>query len=155
MRVALFVPGGVDRSGVDRVTPWTAWLVERVARRHDVHVFVAGQEIAAGEWDFFGARVHDVGVGRGRLRRLLHCFGGEHRSSPFDLIHAFFGWPAFHAAIIGRRYRLPVLFHAAGGEFVDFRDIGYGMRSTWRGRLSLRVTLACASGVSVASESMR
>src|SRR6187401_815796 len=98
MRVALFVPGGVDRSAVDRVTPWTAWLVERIARRHDVHVFVAGQEAEAGEWSFFGARVHDVGIARSRLRRLLHSFGREHRSSRFDVIHAFFGWPAFHAA---------------------------------------------------------
>jgi glycosyltransferase involved in cell wall biosynthesis len=104
---------------------------------------------------FFGARVRDVGATRGRLRRLLQCFGREHRANRFDVIHAFFGWPAFHAAVVGRRYRVPVLFHAAGGEFVDFQDIGYGMQCTWRGRLSLRVALACSSGVSVASQSMQ
>src|SRR5262249_10256605 len=50
---------------------------------------------------------------------------------------------------------LPVLFHAAGGEFVDLREIGYGMRSTFRGHVGLWVALAGASRVSVASEAMQ
>ena len=40
MRIGLVVSGGVDRSGRERVTPSLLWLVERLARRHDVHVFV-------------------------------------------------------------------------------------------------------------------
>ena len=40
MRIGLIVSGGFDRSGRERVTPSLLWLVERLARRHDVHVFV-------------------------------------------------------------------------------------------------------------------
>ena len=40
MRIGLVVSGGVDRSGRDRVTPSLLWLVERLARRHDLQVFV-------------------------------------------------------------------------------------------------------------------
>jgi hypothetical protein len=40
MRIALVVPGGVDRSGRERVIPILLWLIERLARRHTVHAFV-------------------------------------------------------------------------------------------------------------------
>jgi len=40
MRIGLVVTGGVDRSGRERMLPGIVWLIERLARRHDVHVFV-------------------------------------------------------------------------------------------------------------------
>jgi len=94
-------------------------------------------------------------MARGTTRRLLASFGREHSVKPFDIVHAFFGWSGVHAALIGWRHRLPVLFHATGGEFLDLRDIGYGMRSTVRGRIALRIALAGASRVSVTSEGMQ
>src|ERR1700716_108575 len=39
MRIGIIVTGGVDASGRERVVPALLWLVERLARRHDVHVF--------------------------------------------------------------------------------------------------------------------
>lgn len=44
MKLALVVPGGVDRSGEFRVIPVLLALVERLARAHDVHVFALRQE---------------------------------------------------------------------------------------------------------------
>ena len=151
----MIVPGGVDRSGTDRVIDALLWQIERLARRHELHVFATHQEPDPGEWDLLGARVHNVGTARGTTRRLLATFGREHRTKRFDLVHAFFGWPGVYAALIGWRHRLPVLFHATGGEFLHLRDIGYGMRSTLRGRLALRIALAGASRVSVTSEAMQ
>ena len=40
MRIGLVVAGGFDPSGRERVIPSLVWLVERLARRHAVHVFV-------------------------------------------------------------------------------------------------------------------
>jgi len=154
-KIALLVPGGVDRSGIDRVIDALLWQIERLARRHELHVFATHQEPVPGEWDLLGARVHNVGSARGTFRRLLTSFGREQRAMPFDVLHAFFGWPAVHAAVIGWRHRLPVLFHAAGGEFVDLQDVGYGMRATAAGRIGLRIALAGAARVTVASEPMQ
>jgi hypothetical protein len=36
MRIALVVPGGVDRSARERVIPALLWLIERLARRESM-----------------------------------------------------------------------------------------------------------------------
>ena len=61
MRIGLVVPGGVDRSGRERVIPALLWFVERLAARHEVVVFALGQEEGPGEWPLLGARVVDLG----------------------------------------------------------------------------------------------
>jgi hypothetical protein len=38
MKIALVVRGGVDRGGRERVVPVLLWLIERLARRLDLHV---------------------------------------------------------------------------------------------------------------------
>jgi glycosyltransferase involved in cell wall biosynthesis len=115
------------------------------------------QEADPGVWDLLGARIHNVGTARGSTRRLLAHFGAIHRDGAkrFGVAHAFFGWPAAATALIGWRYRVPVVFHASGGEFVDMPDFDYGMRTTVRGRLGLRLALAGARRVTVASRYMQ
>ena len=155
MRLALVLQGGVDRGGTDRVIPARLWLLERLARRHDVHVFVLGQEAAPGEWDLFGTRVHDVGAAPHKLRRLLACFGAQHAAVRFDVVHAFFGWAGVYAALLGWRHRVPVVYSPSGGELVALRDIGYGMRCTLVGRVGAAVAAAGASRVTVATPHMQ
>src|SRR3712207_5040079 len=117
MKLALIVPGGVDRSGVDRVIPCFVWLIERLARRHEVHVFALAQEPKPAEWQLFGARVVNVGTTKGWRRRLWTRVAAEHRAAPFDVLHAIFGGPGAYAALIGWRHRVPVVVHATGGEW--------------------------------------
>ena len=148
------MPGGVDRSEEDRVIPAFLWLLERLARRHAVHVFAFSQEPDPGAWDLLGTRVHNVGPRGGWRRRLFADFAREHARSPFQVINGFFGWGGTYGALLGWRHRLPVVFHPEGGEFVALRDIGYGMRQSLRGRLELRVAIAGADRVTVASEYM-
>jgi len=155
MKIALLMPGGVDRSGEDRVIHSFIWLIERLASRHEVHVFALNQEPLPGDWPLLGAQVHNIGmVGRWR-QRLLRTFAREHRRSPFHVVHGFFGWGGTYGALLGWRHHLPVLFHPEGGEFVDMGDIGYGMRSSARGRLELRVAVAGADRITVASTYMQ
>ncbi|MGC4081373.1 MAG: hypothetical protein QM736_04475 [Vicinamibacterales bacterium] len=40
MRIAFVATGGFDRSGQDRIIPSLLWLIERLARTHDVTVYV-------------------------------------------------------------------------------------------------------------------
>ena len=155
MRIALLTPGGVDRSGVDRVIPCLLWLIERLARRHDVHVFAFSQEAAPDSWELLGARVHNIGTLPGWRRRFFATFAAEHRTARFDVLQAFFGSHGTYAAAVGRRYSVPVTIYAAGGELVGLRDIGYGMRCGMRGRLALRLAVAGARRITVGTRYMQ
>ncbi|MEO6866349.1 MAG: glycosyltransferase family 4 protein [Gemmatimonadaceae bacterium] len=155
MKIALIVPGGVDRTGIDRVVPALLWQIERLARRHKVHVFAMSQEPEPAHWELLGATVHNVGVSGARRRRYLSWFMAEHRREPFDVVHAFWGGSAMHAVAAAWWYRIPYVLHLAGGELVALRDIGYGGRRTWKGRMTLRASLAAARRVSVATGYMQ
>lgn len=155
MKLALVVPGGVDASGTDRVIPALLWLIERLARRHTVHVFAMRQQDAPADWPLLGAQVHNIGSDGAWRRRLLARFAAEHRAAPFDVVHAIFGGVGTYAALLGWRHHVPVLLHLAGGELVALGDIGYGMRCTARGRLALHVAIAGARRVTVSSPYMQ
>jgi glycosyltransferase involved in cell wall biosynthesis len=151
VKLAIVVPGGVDRSGVDHVVPALLWQIERLARRHTVHVFALAQEPEPAHWELLGAKVHNVGPGRGRHRRFQSWFAAEHRIARFDLIHAFWAGTATYAAPAALLGGIPYAVHVAGGELVALEDIGYGGCCTWRGRMVLRASLAAAGSVSAAS----
>jgi len=153
-KIAILLHGGVDRHGEDRVIHAGLWLLERLARLHEVHVFALNQEPQPGDWDLLGTHVHNVGPGRGWRRRLDAAFSAEHRRSPFQLIHGIFGWGGTYGALLGWRYRIPVLFYPLGDELVALNDIGYGMRRTLRGRAEMRIALAGARCVAVPSKYM-
>ncbi|MDB4888438.1 MAG: glycosyl transferase group 1 [Gemmatimonadetes bacterium] len=151
MKLAILLHGGVDRSGEHRVIHAFLWLIERLVRNHEVHVFSFNQEPEPGEWDLLGAHVHNVGTVRGWRRRLFNRFAAEHRKTRFDVIHAIFSWGAIYAALLGARHRLPVLYHAEGGDLVGLTDIGFGVRCTARGRVTQRAAVRGATRVSVPS----
>ena len=155
LKVAFIVHGGVDRTGTERVIPALVWLIERLARRNEVHVFARAQEPLPGEWELFAARVHNIGSAPGRRHRLVSTFGREHAIAPFDVIQGVFGWGGSWAALLGLRHRVPVAFHAAGDEFATVDDINYGMRSSLRGRLALSIAVQGAARVTVATPAMQ
>jgi glycosyltransferase involved in cell wall biosynthesis len=155
MRIALFLPGGVDHSGSEHVIPAFLALIERLARRHAVVVLSLQKAPAIGRYELLGATVHDVGGGAGRRRRALALLAEEHRRRPFDVFHAFWAQGTGSiAAIAGWRLRVPVVLHLSGGEMASMPDIAYGQRRTARGRLVLRLAIAGACRVTVASAPM-
>lgn len=155
MNIALFVPGGVDRSGIERVTPALLWLIERLTQRHTVHVFALHQEEEPGEWMLSGAHVHSMGTKRGRRRRLSSSFTRHHRHHRFDVIHAFGGGPGVYAALMARLHRRPLLLQLTGGELVSLPELAYGSWRTRRGRMAIGFAARNARVVTVASEPMR
>ncbi|RUL70905.1 glycosyltransferase family 4 protein [Dyella choica] len=151
MKLALVLPGGVDRSGERRVIPAFLALIERMARRHEVHVFVLHQEVTAAHWELLGAHVHNIGEGWTRLRAIA-AINAEHRRAPFDLIHAIFsGSCSLVAVAAAKGLRLPSLVHIAGGELVAMHEIGYGGRRKWQGRLREALVLRSTDMVTAAS----
>jgi len=151
MKLALVVPGGVDRSGEYRVIPALLALLERLSAHHEVHVFALHQEPAPGAWDLLGARVHNIGRGATRLRA-IRAILAEHRCAPFCLLQAFFsGACGLVAVSAAHLLGIPSAVHVAGGEPVRLPDIRYGGRLTWRGRLQERVVLSAANVLTAAS----
>lgn len=155
MKVALIVPGGVDRSGERRVIPCLLWMIERIARAHDVHIFVLGQEPRRCRYRLAGAEVHNAGGFATRLQ-LLADIWAEHRRSPFGVIHAVWAArPGVLAAAIGRLLRVPVLLRLTGGDLAALPKIGYGQRASWRGRRWLQIAVGGATHIAVPSSAMQ
>jgi hypothetical protein len=132
MRIALVVPGGVDRSGEYRVIPALLALISRLSEQNDVQVIALKQEAAPGEWDLAGARIHNIGLPRAGLRALLAIYR-LHRASRLDVVHAIWsGTCGLVAAIAGNTLGIPSLVHIAGGELASIPEIGYGAAQTRR-----------------------
>ncbi|MGY3229325.1 glycosyltransferase involved in cell wall biosynthesis [Luteibacter sp. HA06] len=151
MKLAIVVPGGMDRSGEYRVIPVFLALIARLARQHDVHVFVLHQEPLPATWPLLGATVHNIGDGWPRLRAIA-AIREEHRRAPFALIHAIFsGSCSLIAVTAAKLLRIVSLVHIAGGELVALHGIGYGGRRRWKGRFREAVTLRATDAVTAAS----
>ncbi|SFW43479.1 glycosyltransferase family 4 protein [Luteibacter sp. UNCMF366Tsu5.1] len=152
MKIAIVLPGGVDRGGEERVIPVFLALIERLARVHEVHVFALHQETAPGTWPLRGATIHNIGEGR-TVWRAIGAVIAEHRRAPFQLVQAIFSGHCSFIAVAAATYlRLPSAVHIAGGELVVLHAIDYGGRRTWRGRLREAVVLRLADVVTAASQ---
>ena len=86
MKVGMVVPGGVDRTGTERVIPCLLAAVERIARVHELHVFALSQEARPARWALRGAWVHNAGRRPVRVTALAQLLA-EHRRAPFDVLH--------------------------------------------------------------------
>ena len=151
MRIAMVVPGGVDRSGEYRVIPALVALIERLSRRNDVRVIALSQEPQPGAWELAGAHIHNIGARHTRLRA-LHAIYILHRALRFDVIHAIWsGSCGLVAAAAGKVLGIPSLVHVAGGELVSIPDIGYGGVQRRRGRLREALVLRGVSAVTAPS----
>ena len=150
MRIALVVAGGVDRSGRERVIPSLLWLIERLARRHSVHVFVLRHYPKPCTYTLHGATIHDLGRATGprglqslfQLPRLVRALK---RARPFDVVHGYWALPpGVLAALAGRWLGIPAVATFDSGELVCLPAIGYGLQCSWRGRVAVRIVTALA-----------
>jgi glycosyltransferase involved in cell wall biosynthesis len=141
----------VDRSEQYRVIPALLALIRRLALHNDVHVFALNQEDRAAHWEFAGARVHNVGVGLTRLRA-VRAIISLHRQGPFDVVHSIWSGSSGQVAVAAARLLgIPSVVHVAGGELVAMREIRYGGRLNWRGRVGEACVLRAASVITSAS----
>ncbi|HEY2446897.1 MAG TPA: glycosyltransferase family 4 protein [Rhizomicrobium sp.] len=158
MKIAIVTPGGVDRSGTERVIPCLLWHVERLVQSgDDVHIFALRQETEAGHWALLGAQVHNAGgtYGIARGLRTLGQILEEHRRAPIDVIHALWAVPqGMLAAVACKMLDIPVLLHLPGGDLANLPAIGYGGRFTLKGRIGLRIAVLGADRVAAPSAIM-
>ena len=154
MKIALVVPGGVDRSGEVRVIPALLGLIRRIAAVHELHVFATHQEQAPGSWRLEGAQIHNIGLPRTPWRALRSILA-ENGKAPFRVVHSIWagscGALAVGAAML---LRVPSIVHVAGGELVALADIDYGGCLSLRGRVLQRAVLRLATRVTAPSTAM-
>lgn len=156
MRIGLVVSGGFDPSGRERVIPALVWLVERLARRHAVHVFVLRYFDAPRTYELAGATVHDLGRPVGVRRQRAALSRALQAAGRFDVLHAYWATPAgVVAGIAGRARRTPVVVTLDSGELVALPEIAYGLQRTWRGRAAVKLACRLAARVTVCSAFMQ
>ena len=155
MKIAIVVPGGVDRSGEYRVIPALLALLQRLAARHEVHVFALRQELAPGRWQLRGAHIHNIGGSSGTPAQLraLAAIRREHRAAAFDLVQAIWSGGCGAVAVAAAKVLgVPSAVHFTGGELVALPAIAYGGRLRWTGRLREALVLRGATALSATSE---
>jgi glycosyltransferase involved in cell wall biosynthesis len=151
VRIALVVPGGVDQSLEYRVIPALLALIERLAQRHELEVFALRQEPQPRSWPLLGARVHNIGARRTRLRAFA-ALRAAHRHKPFALIHALWSGASGMVAVgAARCLGVPSLVHLTGGEVVSLPEIGYGSAVSLKGRLREQLVLRGATRITATS----
>jgi glycosyltransferase involved in cell wall biosynthesis len=153
------VTGGVDRSGRQRVVPALLWLIERLARRHDVHVFALHYYPEACTYPLLGATIHDIGrvdgpPGLRRLRLRTRLAAALQKTGPFDILHAYSGVPAIVSTKVAREARVPTVVTFDSGEFVALGDIGYGLQRRRIDRRAIACALRDATRVTVGTQFM-
>ncbi len=155
VRIALLVTGGVDRSGRDKVIPALLWLIERLARQHEVFVYALRYYEQPCTYPLLGATIRDLGRPTGIGRQYSTAVDALRRDGPFDVIHGYWAVPAgLIAAIAGRRLGVPSVVTCDSGEFTALRDIGYGLQIRRRHRLAVAGAVRLASRVTVCTSYM-
>ena len=154
MRIGLVVTGGVDASARERVVPALVWLIERLARRHDVQVFALHYLPMPRSYPLAGATVHDLGrvdgpPGLRRIRTTARLHRAVSAHGPFDLLHAYWGMPGVVATAVGRARGVPVVVTLDSGELVALDDIGYGLQRRWIDRRAIARAIRRAARVTV------
>lgn len=155
VRIALVVTGGVDRSGREKVIPALLWLIERLAKQHDVFVYVLRYHERPCSYPLCGATVHDLGRPAGVVRQYRALLAALERDGPFDVVHGYWALPAgLVAAVAARRLGIPSIVTCDSGEFTGLREIDYGLQIRWRQRAAVAAALKIATRVTVCTAYM-
>jgi glycosyltransferase involved in cell wall biosynthesis len=153
VRIAWVVAGGVDESGVDRVTPVLLWQIERLARRHELHVYVLRYHDRPRTYSLLGSIVHDLGRPQGFRAQYGATLGAVRTAGRPDVLHGFLALPAgVVAAAVGRRIGVPAIVTCDSGEFIGLPDIGYGAQLRFRQRAAVRAMARLARCVTAGTE---
>ena len=154
-RIALVVTGGVDRSGREKVIPALLWLIERLARQHDVFVYALRYHEQPRTYPLLGATVATSGgppACCGCTRALLASLRHD---GPFDIVHGYWALPAgLVSAAAARRLGVPSVVTCDSGEFTAIPEIDYGLQIRWRQRAGVSAALKLASRVTVCTAYM-
>jgi glycosyltransferase involved in cell wall biosynthesis len=159
MRIAWVLAGGLHPSGREQMTPAIVHLLERLARRHEVHAFTLRHLPDPASYMLRGIHVQDLGRPRDRgslgrwseSRALVRSMTGH---SPLDVVHGYQADPGGLAAWAGRRLGIASVVTCDSGEFVALPEIDYGMQRSLRTRALVAAACRLATRVHVTTRFM-
>jgi glycosyltransferase involved in cell wall biosynthesis len=140
------------------VIPALLWLIERLARRHTLHVFALDQYPEPCVYPLLGATVHNIGrarvpVGVRPWRRWQLLLLALRAAGPFDVLHGFWATsPGALTVLAGCWLGVPALVSLAGGELAALPEIGYGAQLSPRARLQVALSLGLAAHITGGSQ---
>ncbi len=167
LNIVFITPGGVDRSGRERVIPHFLWLLEKLSLNHNVKVISLFQYDSACEYSLNGIQISVPGKIRqdwktdkepGTVLNDLYeaCIAYLDPAEPVDIVHGLWGFQAgWIATRIASSLKIPSVVSLMGAEFVSFPDIKYGGQYWEHQRLTLNDTLKNATALTVASHFMQ
>jgi glycosyltransferase involved in cell wall biosynthesis len=155
VRIALVVTGGVDQSGREKVIPSLLWLIERLARQHEVFVYVLRYHERPCSYPLLGATVRDLGRPAGVIRQYAALVPALKHDGPFDVVHGYWALPAgLVAAAAGTRLGIPSVVTCDSGEFTGIPEIKYGLQIRWRQRRAVAAALKLTTRITVCTAYM-
>jgi glycosyltransferase involved in cell wall biosynthesis len=141
MRVAIWLQGGIGGGNFSQGYPPLLNFVVKLSSCHQITVY----SILSANIDFvphgFKFRTVKRGISSRKLRTILifFLFLWDHFKKPYDLIHAFWVYPAgTMAVILGKIIRKPTIVTIQGGEAAALPQIRYGnMLKPWLKKITL------------------
>lgn len=152
MRIGLVVTGGVDESGRERVVPTLLSFIERIARRHQLTIYVLRYHARPTTYSLLGATVRDLGRPEGILRQCSALGNAMAEDGRPDLLHAYLALPAGLVTVAtATRLRIPSVVTLDSGEFVSFPAADYGLQGRFRQRVAVTLVGKLATRLTVCS----
>ena len=141
MRIAIWLQGGIGGGNFSQGYPPLVNFVEKVSENHSITVYSilpANDEFIPAGYTF---RTITRKVTARKLRTVLIflLFLWDHIRKPFDLVHAFWVYPAGTLAVVlGKIVGIPSIVTVQGGEAAAVKAIGYGnMLKPWLKKVTL------------------
>jgi glycosyltransferase involved in cell wall biosynthesis len=141
MRVAIWLQGGVGGGNFSQGYPPLVNFTRKLAHRHAITVYsiLPANEDFVPEGFSFRSITRKITARKFRTILLSFLFLWDHFRQRYDLIHAFWVYPAGTLAVVlGKITRVPSIVTIQGGEAAAVHEIGYGnMLKPWLKKVTI------------------
>lgn len=161
-KIALLVPGGVDRVDSGFTLAPVSSLISRLSENFDIHVYSLIRLIKDNRPFYCGnakvklleASPHDY-----ILKKFYILFNSMYngiRNNNYNLLHGLWGTPTgFVAVLLGKMLHIPSVVTLMGGETANLPQINYGNMRQWLLRAITKWTIKNADHLVVLTEFQR
>lgn len=141
MRIAIWLQGGIGGGNFSQGYPPLVNFVEKLSKNYAVTIY----SILPANEDFvpvgysFRSITRKISSRKISTVLIFFLFLWDHFRKPYDLLHAFWVYPAGTLAVVlGKIVGVPSIVTVQGGEAAAVKDIGYGnMLKPWLKKITL------------------
>ena len=129
-RIAVWLHGGIGTGHFSQGIPMLEKLLERLSETFEIVVYSQAAPHSDFNSQYFIIRSAPVAITTGFLRwlYLVKYFVQDHRRNRFQVLFAFWGYPAgFVVTILGKMFTLPSAIYLQGGDAAGIPSINFGI----------------------------